>query len=186
MSADTANQLLDCAERLVVERGFNAFSYRDLAEEVGIRAASIHYHFPSKGDLGAALMQRYTERLDDALAVLEGRTTSERARLLGFVELYRATGERGAICLCGSLASDLATLPDALRPAVQGYLERSITWVESAVRRGRAAGEFSGVLEARALAESLVAGLQGALLVARAQGSAEVLEHIAAIVLRRL
>jgi len=186
MGNDTADQLLDSAERLVIERGFNAFSYRDLAAEVGIRTASIHYHFPAKGDLGAALMRRYTDRLDAALARLEGRTTSEAARLTGFVDLYRATGDRGAICLCGSLASDLATLPDALRPAVSAYLARSITWIESAVRRGRAAGEFHGVFDARALAESLVAGLQGALLVARAQSSTEVLDHVEAIVLRQL
>ena len=58
---DTRTQLLDVAQRLVQARSYNAFSFKDLAAEIGIRTASIHYHFRTKGDLGVALMQRYIE-----------------------------------------------------------------------------------------------------------------------------
>ena len=56
-SRGTANRILDVAERLVQLRGYNAFSYADVAKAVGIRKASLHYHFATKGDLGLALVE---------------------------------------------------------------------------------------------------------------------------------
>ena len=49
---DTASEILDVAERLVQVRGFNGFSYADIAEALEVTKASLHYHFPTKGDLG--------------------------------------------------------------------------------------------------------------------------------------
>ena len=59
---DTANQILDVAEHLVQVRGFNAFSYADVAGELGLTNAALHYHFPSKSELGEALIDRYAIR----------------------------------------------------------------------------------------------------------------------------
>lgn len=171
MATDTVTHLLDTAQRLVEERGFNAFSYRDLAAEVGIRTASIHYHFSAKADLGRALMARYQVGLDEALAQIDRKGRTARSRLKKFVGLYRETEQRGAICLCGSMASDIETLPGDLRPRVVAYLERSESWVERTIRDGIGAGEFTTALDPRATATALVSGLQGALILARAMGS---------------
>ena len=55
---DTAARILDVAERLVQTRGFNGFSYADVASELDVTKASLHYHFPGKAELGQALIAR--------------------------------------------------------------------------------------------------------------------------------
>lgn len=56
------------AKRTAQARGYGGLNFRDLAAEVGIKAASIYHHFPSKADLGAAVARRYWE---DTAAQLE-------------------------------------------------------------------------------------------------------------------
>ncbi len=176
---DTADRLLDVAETLVQRRGFNAFSYRDLAAAVGVKTASIHYHFPAKADLGRALMTRYTERLESALAGLTASAPGARNRLEGFVAMYRDTVAAGdRICLCGSMAADVETLPDDLRSAIRNYLERSADWVSGVIRAGREAGELDPRTDERTIASMLVSSLQGALLQARAMRSPEPIELV--------
>ncbi|MDJ0788709.1 MAG: TetR/AcrR family transcriptional regulator [Myxococcota bacterium] len=163
---DTREQLLDVAQGLVQERGFNAFSFKDLAREVGIRTPSVHYHFETKGDLGEALIRRYREQLEDELRALEGRRTA-RSRLRALIEMYRSTEQKRLACLCGSLASDIDTLPEALRPHVGGYLDRTEEWIAEQIQAGTSAGEFEPAASAADLAVLLMSGLQGALFLGR-------------------
>lgn len=177
--SDTATRLLDAAQVLVQERGFNAFSYKDLAAAVGIRTASIHYHFPAKADLGHALMARYLTELEEALRKIDDLDRPNKAKLEAFVDLYRATEDRGAICLCGSLAADLETLPEDLRSSVMGYLDRSERWIADRIDDGVRAGEFTISGSSTDIASALVASLQGALILARAQkGPSSVVEKV--------
>jgi len=184
---DTATKLLDAAQVLVQNRGYNAFSYKDLATTVGIRTASIHYHFPAKVDLGKALMARYSDELEQSLDEIDRKGRTNGAKLKRFIGLYRATQERGAICLCGSLASDLNTLPAELQSDVTAYLDRSEAWVSEKIRDGIRSGEFSSSGTAASIASTLVAGLQGGLILSRTRGSSStVLNHIERTVLAAL
>jgi TetR/AcrR family transcriptional repressor of nem operon len=166
---DTAERLLDRAQELIQNRGYNAFSYRDLAEDIGIKTASIHYHFPSKQDLGAALMQRYHGELNLALGRIDQSGQTQLQKIKGFIKLYSVTEKHHAICLCGSLAADRETLPQALQEAVDSYLQRSEEWVAEQIRKGLASGEFKTKTDPRDLGAALVSGLQGGLIVARAR-----------------
>ncbi len=65
--ATKAIEILDAAERFARQAGYNGFSFRDVAAEVGIKSASVHYHFPTTGDLGAALAGRYADRFFERL-----------------------------------------------------------------------------------------------------------------------
>src|SRR5262245_48000912 len=87
-AASTAAQILDVAERLVQERGFNGFSYADIASELGVTKAALHYHFASKADLGDALIERYAERFFAALASVEGDDTDAVEKLRAYAKLY--------------------------------------------------------------------------------------------------
>ena len=166
---DTADRLLEHAQTLIQSRGYNAFSYKDLATAIGIRTASIHYHYPSKGDLGAALMQRYHAELNVALARIERTAKTHEQRLKSFIKLYSETEKQHAICLCGSLAADRETLSPPLQEAVDRYLRRSEEWVTEQVRNGMSSGEFATRGNPRDLAAMLVSGLQGGLILARAR-----------------
>src|SRR5258706_9278478 len=87
--SDTAEQILDLAGLLIKTRGYSAFSYQDIADSLGIRKASIHYHFPSKADLGIAVVDRYVARFGAALvAIAEDRSQTSMAMLDFYVEPY--------------------------------------------------------------------------------------------------
>ena len=110
-SSKTPLHVLDVAERLIQTRGFNGFSYADVAEEVGITKASLHYHFPTKADLGLSLVHRYQENFEEALAELARGGGDTRTLLEGYAELYRSVLRKDRMCLCGMLAAEHSTLP---------------------------------------------------------------------------
>ena len=169
---DTVTELLDAAQQMVQERGFNAFSYKDLAAAVGIRTASIHYHFPSKADLGKALMQRYLTQLEEQLAQIDRRSRTDRARLKNFIETYRGAESAEVLCLCGSLAADVETLRADVGELVDAYLTRSEAWVLEKLEHGARSGELDPRGGRADLAAALIASLQGGLLVSRARRQA--------------
>src|SRR5947209_12788090 len=84
----TAQRILDIAERLIQTRGFNSFSYSDIAKELGITKASLHYHFAGKAELGQALITRYGERFAQALAQINRDRPDARAKLEAYADLY--------------------------------------------------------------------------------------------------
>src|SRR5688572_3574611 len=87
-NADTAERILDSAERLVQSRGFNGFSYADVAAELGITRASLHYHFPGKAELGQALIGRYAARFAHALEEIDARGGDAPAKLAAYARIY--------------------------------------------------------------------------------------------------
>jgi TetR/AcrR family transcriptional repressor of nem operon len=165
--AETVERILDVAEELVQTRGLNAMSYADIAERVGIRKASLHYHFPTKSDLVKALVDRYSSRFFGALAGLQATTDDPAERLRGYAEVYASVLERGRMCLCGMLASDYQTLSPDTQRDVERFFERNVEWVEAVVADAVASGRAPAGTDARAAAETVVAGLEGAMLVSR-------------------
>src|SRR5947209_16237936 len=109
-SAGTAERALDVAERLVQVRGFNGFSYADVAGELAITKASLHYHFPTKADLGTALIGRYAARFASALEQIDRDLVTPLARLRAYVDIYGDVLMGGRMCLCGILAAEYDTL----------------------------------------------------------------------------
>src|SRR5471032_1728561 len=102
--ASTAVQILNVAERLAQTRGFNGFSYADIAEELGVTKASLHYHFASKAELGRALIERYSAAFTTALTGIEATRAGARVRLEQYVQVYADVLRQDRMCLCGMLA----------------------------------------------------------------------------------
>src|SRR6516165_2178124 len=102
----TASLVLDVAERLVQVRGFNGFSYADIATELQITKASLHYHFATKADLGEALIARYSARFFDALDAADRDAASAPAKLSAYAKLYADVLSQQRMCLCGMLAAE--------------------------------------------------------------------------------
>src|SRR5579875_3715232 len=97
---DTSTAILDIAERLIQRRGFSGFSYADIATELGISKASLHYHFPSKAELGESLINRYAARFADALNRIGARAEPATEQLEAYCALYRAVLAEQRMCLC--------------------------------------------------------------------------------------
>lgn len=180
MSTETRTRLLTEAEIVVRRLGYAGFSYADLAERVGLRKASIHYHFPTKEDLGFALVVSYTERFAAALADITASTPSASGRLDGYAELYRSGLQAKQGCLCGVLASELIGLPDRIRTKVQHFFKVNADWLEGVVSDGQADGSFRSDLNARSLGVTVLAGLQGAMVIGQALASIEAFDDVTA------
>jgi TetR/AcrR family transcriptional regulator, transcriptional repressor for nem operon len=166
---DTASTILDIAERLVQTRGFNAFSYADVAAELGITKAALHYHFAGKAELGQALLVRYTTRFSEALEAIDAsRASSSAARKLkAYADLYADVLAQDRMCLCGMLAADYHTLPETMRQAVTRFFDHNETWLTAVVDQGRDDGTLQVTGASREVARMIIGTFEGAMLVAR-------------------
>jgi TetR/AcrR family transcriptional regulator, transcriptional repressor for nem operon len=170
---DTASQILDVAERLVQIRGFNGFSYADIASELGISKASLHYHFAGKAELGQALVARYAARFAEALEAIDERGDDAVAKLEAYASIYAEVLRDGRMCLCGMLAAEYDTLPKPMRKAIIGFFDDSEAWLTDVLEQGEEEGSLSLEGRARDGAQTIVSGLEGALLVARPYGDVD-------------
>ena len=168
----TTERLLDAAEAIVQRLGYSGLSFRDLAGAVGIRSASVHYHYPTKGDLGCALARRYTDRL---AAHLEGLAAAHppREALARYVDVFRTVFRQdGRMCLCGMLAAEAEAIPAQMRGEVRRFIDFNLAWVS---RMLEAMGDTT---DPRTEAMVLFASLEGGLLLARATGDGAVFDGV--------
>ena len=168
---DTATQILDVAERLVQVRGFNGFSYADVAAELKITKAALHYHFAGKAELGEALVARYAARFAEALAGGGGAHTPDAsARLDAYADLYLDVLREQRMCLCGMMAAEYQTLPAPMQDAVVRFFDENERWLARVLEQGRKEGTLTFAGPPRETARMIVSGLEGAMLVARPFG----------------
>ena len=173
VTADTRVRILDVAERLVQKRGYNGFSYADVAAEVGVTKASLHYHFKGKAELGAALIDRYAERFFAALERIDEAKGDATSKLERFSGIYADVLRERRMCLCGMLAADYETLPQPMQRAVIRFFDETETWLAEVLAAGVERGELRLPGSPRAAAQAILGGLEGAMLVARPYGDVE-------------
>ena len=171
-AAPTASRVLDAAERLVQVRGFNGFSYADIAAELQITKASLHYHFATKADLGEALIARYATRFFAALDAVDSDGTSAPAKLSAYAKLYADVLSQQRMCLCGMLAAEYPTLPAPMQSAVLEFFDHNEAWLQAVLEQGRNEGSLEFTGPARDTARMIISGLEGAMLVTRPYGDA--------------
>jgi TetR/AcrR family transcriptional regulator, transcriptional repressor for nem operon len=177
--ANTRSRILDVGERLVQVRGFNGFSYADIATELSVTKASLHYHFPSKAKLGEALIARYAERFAHALAAIDANLTLAPAKLGAYANLYAEVLSQERMCLCGMLAAEYQTLPGPIRDAVVAFLNDNEAWLTLVLEDGRTDGDLRFSNTAAETARSIISGLEGAMLVTRPYGATKRFETTA-------
>ena len=168
----TASRILDVAEELVQTRGFDGFSYAHVAAELGVTSPSLHYHFGSKAELGEALIERYAARFLEALNGIEREGADSLAKLGAYARVYGDVLRRRRMCLCGMLAAGYDTLPEAMRSAVIRFFDENERWLARVLEEGARDGSVVFAGDARDVAQSIISGLEGAMLVARPYGDA--------------
>jgi len=182
----TAERILDVAERLVQVRGFNGFSYADVSSELGISKASLHYHFAGKAELGEALIRRYAGRFVDALLAIDSQEADAPAKLQAYADIYADVLRDRRMCLCGMLAAEYETLPEPMRDAIVGFFDANEDWLAGVVEQGREEGSLQVDGPVKDEAQTIVSGLEGALLVARPYGDVARFEAAATRLLKSL
>lgn len=167
---DTQTRLLELAETAMRRHGYGGFSYADIAREAGIRKASIHHHFPTKADLGLAVLDRYADR---HLAMLgDIRVTSRLGgqALARTIALYReALGSGDNLCLLVALAGDANALPPAMRDMLAAATAATTACLEEILLIGRKDMSISVAGDPAVEATSILALLHGAQLLVRAE-----------------
>ena len=184
--SSTASRVLDTAERLVQVRGFNGFSYADIAAELQLTKASLHYHFASKADLGEALINRYSTRFFEALAEVDAAGAAAPAKLAAYAKLYADVLSEQKMCLCGMLAAEYPTLPRPMQAAVVGFFDHNERWLVAVLEQGVAEDSLAFAGPAADTARMIVSGLEGAMLVTRPYGDAARFQVAAASLLASL
>ncbi|MEP3675371.1 TetR/AcrR family transcriptional regulator [Sulfitobacter sp.] len=161
-----AMDILESARTLMMDRGFNGFSFRDVAANVGIKSASIHYHYATKADLAEATAHAYRCAFSDMTAQINTSSAAEKLRAYGalFVKTLR---EQGQVCLGGMLATEVASLPDQVRSEVSQFFAEQNDWVQNVVCDGQASGQFRADLDAAMFAKMFVSSLEGAMMISR-------------------
>jgi len=170
-AGSTREQLVSHAQTLIRQRGYNGFSYRDLAEHVGVKTASIHYHFPQKEDLLLEAVTDYTARVTQVMQGID-ETLPAQERLARYTELF-AGSPSDQICMCGMLAADFASVPDRVRVALQAFFRMHENWLAKVIAEGARDGTLKSCGDPQAEARSLFAAFQGALLASRLFQSTE-------------
>lgn len=126
-------KILEVAEHMVRSGGYNAFSFRDIAEAVGIKSASVHYHFPTKADLGVAVAAYYTDKFLKHVGAPEDLHTAGKDPVKTYIATFKEALQKDKrMCLCGLLGAETKGLPDAVAKETKIFFERNIDWLTRA------------------------------------------------------
>jgi TetR/AcrR family transcriptional repressor of nem operon len=173
---DTREAILEAGRLAVQAHGYNALSFRELAKEVGIKSASVHYHFPTKGDLAEALASRYADEAEAFLADLSASGRGHDAVMTAYADAFRvALANDNRMCLCGIMTAEYDDLPPQARGEVDRFARVNTEWL-TALLAARRPGEPKGALQQRAVA--IFAAIEGAQLIARGRKDIAVFDDI--------
>jgi len=173
MVSETYEKILDVAERLMVSRGYNAFSYADIAPEVGVGKATIHHHFPTKAELAAAVLARYRKNNRRHVEGLLAAVADPVARLDAYIGFWEDCIRRQDMpfCIGALLASEIPSLPETVVQQVRGHFADLAGWLRAVIEDGVAKGLLRAEHGSAVAADSLIASVHGAMLAARVAGS---------------
>lgn len=163
--ADKRGEIEKVATQAIKRDGFRSMSFRTLADEVGVKSSSVHYHFPTKDDLAEAVIRGYTQAFREALQAIDRRESSLVDKIDAFNELFAEVVSHDDICLCGMMAAEVSSLSDSARTALKDFFAACEAWLESVFEAH--AAELDDTLSARELARIFLAGLEGATLIDR-------------------
>jgi TetR/AcrR family transcriptional repressor of nem operon len=122
--------IMDIAETLIKQRGYNGFAFREIAERIGIKSASVHYHFPTKGDLAVSIMERYLQRFSFALINIEESANTPLSQLEAFIRIYRnVVKEDKTLTLCMMLGQEKIGLPENVSTTLADLIQMIVQWL---------------------------------------------------------
>lgn len=188
MSGETADLIMDVAHRLLTERGYSAFSYADIAQEIQIRKASIHHHFPTKTALVVAVLERHRLRMQEAHAALDERVSSPLNRLKKYVEYWEVCirNRTEPFCIAALLGAELPGLPDEIQIEVGKHFLSLRQWIARTMKDGVKQKTIRLQETPDIEAEMLMAAVHGAMLSARVNNSSAIFKQVTTQAIQRL
>jgi AcrR family transcriptional regulator len=164
----TRERIIQLTDTLIRDQGYNAFSFYDIAQKLKIKNASIHYYFPTKTDLGIALLESHTERLHRLQASVQGKGAI--SKLKAFLSIYNVIHSEGRVCIVGSLATDLKTVEPKMAKALTVFANEILEWVTSILKEGKENNTFSFPESPRTKALMIITNMLAAVQLTRLTG----------------
>ena len=168
--SDTKTKILDVAERLTQTKGFRGFSYLDLADEIGIKTASIHYHFKTKDDLAIALVRRTHHDHVQAFQNLDKELNKPQQRLQAVIDYFKGYITEQRFCLCGMMSVELRSVSSSVSQNLSAYFEDFQAWVATQFKA-------MGKKNSKVLALAFISALEGSLMLARLENNPEMVNE---------
>ena len=163
-----AERIIDAAQGLIQQQGYNGFSYDDVAKIVGIKKPSIHHHFAKKEDLVCVLVQRYTHQFRGELLSIEGQHASPMKRLAAYAAVFEQTFNRDKrLCVCGMLGAEYGSLPESAADEVALFFKLNLDWLSRMMGDAQTAGLIKKNCAAESLAQAYLSALEGAMVLGR-------------------
>jgi TetR/AcrR family transcriptional repressor of nem operon len=173
MSENAREAILAAARRTAQAHGYGGLNFRDIGAEVGLKAASIYHHFPSKADLGAAIAKRYWEDTAEDLEALLATTGDPTKALHAYPGLFRQSLEaENRMCLCGYMAAEYDDLPDTVKIEVQAFADVNVAWLAKMLSASVSASECE------TKARAIFAAVGGAQLMARSRADVGLFDEL--------
>ena len=162
---DNRKKLEIAALDAVQRSGLKGISFRTLADEIGIKSSSVHYHFPEKSDLARTLIERYSDAFFAQLHEIESQKWGLKRKITAFIAIFEQVADEDKLCLCGMMASEVEQLDSDNRQLLKAYFVNTEQWLTDLFDQHRS--DLSCSLSSKALSKSLLSGLEGALLLDR-------------------
>ena len=172
MNGSTAERIVQAARNLIMTRGYNGFSYADVAEAVGIRKASIHHHFPAKSDLAKAVVEQTRAVIAAQTEMLAAAEPDAGDQLRAYVEYWERciADDSAPFCVAGMLAAELPSLPEELAATVRAHFTDLRDWLARLLKLGMQQGSVTLSRSPEEEADAFMSAVYGAMLSARAVG----------------
>jgi TetR/AcrR family transcriptional regulator, transcriptional repressor for nem operon len=188
MQGETSERILDAANALLIDRGYSAFSYADIAETVKIRKASIHHHFPTKAGLVVAVLKRHRSRISEGMKALDDESENPLARIKKYYKYWEGCieGRTLSFCIGALLGAEMPSLPEEVQAEVRLHFSMLTEWFERTLKAGtkERAIQLQGTVATEA--QMLIAVLHGAMLSARATNNCDVFRSLSQAALNRI
>lgn len=177
---ETKERIIAITKDLIQEKGANAFSYQDLADQLKIKKASIHYHFPHKNDLLLAVVKHYSNELKQYLANLDSTNQNKsKKKLIKYFDIYLELAKSSdKLCLCGILASEILSFPTKLAKEINEFFQIHETWLSNLFQEAKDNNELNYVGSATNLAAMVFSSIQGALVISRTKKDPSYLKSV--------
>src|SRR6201994_10369 len=188
MQGETAERILKAANTLLIDRGYSAFSYADIADTVQIRKASIHHHFPTKAGLVVAVLRRHRTRISEGMAALDQQVENPLLRIRNYFKYWEGCieGSTLSFCIGALLGAEMPSLPEEVQAEVRLHFSMLTEWFERTLRAGSKARTIRLPGTVATEAQMLIAVLHGAMLSARATSSCDVFRSLSQSAINRI
>ena len=158
-------EIINVACEALQRGGVNGFSFRDLAETVGIKSSSVHYHFRNKNELFKAIVEEFRNSMSVNLGEIDNKTSSLKEAVLALVEIFEGVLDQGKFCVCGMLAADQKHLDEGVIEELNLTFNGLEGWLVNTIEKYPAV-----LLPADSLATLLISSLEGSMLIDRVSG----------------